>query len=114
MNSTAILSFTEAFPPAHKLTETLMGIDYKKHLNTYMDAVLNVCAFIAVIATLISEKWQQHNVTERLQIVALNAYTWTRNVAVPFVKNAAVAMYNAGQKVREVYEVISSPLFITL
>jgi hypothetical protein len=112
MNSTAILSFTEAFPPAHKLTETLMDIDYKKHLNTYM--VLNVCAFIAVIATLIAEKWQQHDVTERLQIAALNGYTWTRNVAGPAVKNAAVAMYNAGQKVREVYEVISSPLFITL
>jgi len=114
MNSTAILSFTEAFPPAHKLTETLMNIDYKKHLNTYMDVVMNVCAFIAVIATLIVEKWQQHDVTERLQIVALNVYTWTRNVAVPAVKNATTATYTAGQKVREVYEVISSPLFITL
>ena len=90
------------------------NIDYKKHLNTFMDAVMNLCAFIAVIATLIADKWQENDVTERLQIVALNGYTWTRNVAVPAVKNAATVTYNAGQKVREVYEVISSPLFITL
>jgi hypothetical protein len=114
MNSAQIVSFTEAFPPAHKLTETLVNIDYKKHLNTYMDAIMNLCAFIAVIATLIADKWQQHDMTERVQIFALNVYTWTRNVAVPAVKNAAIATYNAGQKVREVYEVISSPLFITL
>mgnify|MGYP003337865736 FL=1 len=114
MNTAQIVAFTEAFPPAHKLTETLVNIDYKKHLNTFMDAVMNLCAFIAVIATLIADKWQENDVTERLQIVALNAYTWTRNVAVPAVKNAATVTYNAGQKVREVYEVINSPLFVTL
>ena len=114
MNTAQIVSFTEAFPPAHKLTETLVNIDYKKHLNSYMDAVMNVCAFIAVIATLIADKWQENDVTERLQIAALNGYTWTRNVAVPAVKNAALGTYHAGQKVREVYDVISSPLFITL
>jgi len=75
---------------------------------------MNVCAFIAVIATLIASKWQENDVTERLQIAALNVITWTRNVAVPAVKNAATVTYNAGQKVREVYDVISSPLFITL
>jgi hypothetical protein len=114
MNTAQIVAFTEAFPPAHKLTETLVNIDYKKHYNSFMDAVTNLCAFIAVIATLIVAKWQENDATERLQIAALNAYTWTRNVAVPAVQNAVTVTYNAGQKVREVYDVISSPLFITL
>ena len=114
MNSAQILTFTEAFPPAHKLTETLVNIDYKKHYNSFMDSVEFVCAFIAAIATVLYDKWHQYDMTERTQIVALNAYTWTRNVAVPAVKNAATVTYNAGQKVREVYDVISSPLFITL
>ena len=114
MNSTQIVAFTEGFPPAHKLTETLVNIDYKKHLNNYMDVVMNICAFVAVIATLIADKWAEYDCTERLQLAALNAYTWTRNVAVPAVKNAATVTYNAGAKVREVYDVINSPLFITL
>ena len=111
---TQILSFTEAFPPAHKLTETLMNIEYKKHLNSFLDGVQIACVFVAVIATLIYDKWMQNNMTERVQLWYLTVYTWTKEVAVPNVKNAATATYNAGAKVREVYEVISSPLFITL
>ena len=109
-----ILSLTEAFPPAHKATETLMNIDYKKHFNSFMDAVEITLAFVAAIATVIYDKWNAHNMNERVQLWSLNTYTWVRNVAVPNVKNAAVATYQAGVKVREVYDVISSPLFITL
>ena len=114
MNTAQIVSFTEAFPPAHKLTETLVSIDYKKHLNTFMDGVETVIAFIAVIATLIAQKWVEYDCTERLQIAGLNAYTWTKEVAVPAVKNAVQKTYEMGVKVREVYEVVNSPLFITL
>jgi hypothetical protein len=60
------------------------------------------------------DKWNAYNMTERVQLWSLAAYTWTREVAVPNVKKAAVATYQAGVKVREVYEMISSPLFITL
>jgi hypothetical protein len=109
-----VLSFTEAFPPAHKMTETLMNINYKKHLNSYMDAITNLCAFVAAIATVLYDKWNQYNMTERVQLWSLTAYTWTREVAVPAVKNAVTVTYKTGKNVREVYEVLSSPLFITL
>lgn len=113
MTST-ILSLTEAFPPAYKLTETLMNIDYKKHFNSFMDAVEITLAFVAAIVTVMYDKWNAYDMNERVQLWSLTAYTWTREVAVPNVKNAAVATYQAGRKVREVYDVISSPLFIVL
>lgn len=112
--TTQILSFTEAFPPAHKMTETLMNLDYKKHYNSFIDAVTNLCAFIAAIVTVLYDMWNKYDMTERVQLWTLTAYTWTREVAVPNMKNAAVTVYNTGKQVREIYNVISSPLFITL
>lgn len=52
------MELTKSFPPADALVETLQSIDYKKHLNQYMDAVEIACAFIAAIATIIWEKLQ--------------------------------------------------------
>ena len=109
-----VLSFTESFPPLHKVTETVINIDYKKHFHSFMDAVEFLCAFVAAIVTVLYDKWNAYNMNERVQLWSLTAYTWTREVAVPNVKNAASATYQAGKKVREVYEVISSPLFIVL
>jgi hypothetical protein len=114
MNRTQILEITEAFPPAHGLTETLLNIDYKKHFNLYMDGVMIVCAVLVTLYQFLAAKWQENDCTERLQLAALTAYTWIREVAVPGVKNATVAVYQAGRNVRGFYEVISSPLFITL
>jgi hypothetical protein len=94
MNQTQILEFTSAFPPAHKLTETLMNIDYKKHLNSFLDAVVILCAFVAAVATVIRDKWQEHDCTERLQLFVLRVvelaktfYAWVMNVFVPNVKS---------------------------
>lgn len=113
MNS-QVLSFVQPFPPLHKLTETLMNIDYKKHFHSFMDAVEFLCAFVAAIVTVLYGKWNAHNMNERVQLWALAAYTWGKEVAVPNVKKAVLATYQAGAKVREVYEMINSPLFITL
>jgi hypothetical protein len=49
---------TASFPPVDDLIINLSKIEYKKHFNTYMDLVVNVCAFVAVISTLIWEKLQ--------------------------------------------------------
>jgi hypothetical protein len=94
MTQTQILNFTAAFPPAEKLTETLMNIDYKKHFHSFMDAVVIFCAFVAAMATLIAQKWQEYDCTERLQLFVLNViqkaktfYAWVMNVFVPFVKS---------------------------
>lgn len=88
------MEFAKAFPPVDALIETLMDIDYKKHLNSFMDAVVIACAFIAAIATVIRDKWVEHNCTERLQLFALDfiegskiTYAWVMNVFVPYVKS---------------------------
>lgn len=113
MTST-ILSLTEAFPPAHKATQTLMSIDYKKHLNSFMDAVEITLAFIAAIVSIALQKWQEYDMTERTQIALLKASEWVRNVAVPNVKKAALATYQAGVEVRNIYNAIRLPLMMTL
>lgn len=114
MNQAQILSFTEAFPPAHKLTEIVLNIQYRKHFNQFIDGVENVLIFLAAVYTVLRQKWVEHNVTERLQLAALNVKEFTLNVAVPSVHKAVTVTYNAGAQVRYVYELISSPLFITL
>lgn len=88
------MELTKSFPPADALFETLMEIDYKKHLNSFMDAVVIACAFVAAIATVIAQKWQQYDCTERLQLFVMNVitgaktfYAWVMNVFVPFVKS---------------------------
>jgi hypothetical protein len=91
---TQILDFTAAFPPAQKLTETLMEIDYKKHFHQFMDAVVIACAFVAAIATVIRDNWVKYDCTERLQLFVLRCvelaktfYAWVMTVFVPFVKS---------------------------
>lgn len=88
------MQLTKSFPPADALIEVLQGIDYKKHFNTFMDAVVIACAFVAAIATVIRDKWTEHDCTERLQLFVLNViekaktfYAWVTNVFVPECKS---------------------------
>ncbi len=108
------MELTKSFPPADDLIETLQGIDYKKHLNNFMDFVVTVCVIVAAVATVIRDKWQHYDCTERLQLAALQVKDFTMNVTVPVIQNAVIATYSAGQQVRYFYDLISSPLFITL
>ena len=52
------MQLTKSFPPADALIDQLQQIDYRKLLNDYMDVVVNVCAFVAAISTLLWEKLQ--------------------------------------------------------
>lgn len=111
----------KAFPPADALIETIMTIDYKKHLNTFMDAVVIVCAFVAAIASVTAQKWVEYDMTDRCLIALLNvkefilkAYTWSREIGIPAVKKFSGQVYQAGVNVRQFYDMINSPLFITL
>lgn len=116
MNNSQILEFVSAFPPAHKATQTLMNIDYKKHLNQFIDAVVTMCAIIAVLYTLIAKHvaiWYNNGGKEMITEIAQKSYQWVHETAVPAVKNAAVKIYNVFVKVREIYELMNSPMFIT-
>jgi hypothetical protein len=114
MTQSQVLSFTSGFPPAEKMTNFIVSIDYRKLYHDFMNGVTIACAFIAAIATVISQKWNEYYCTERLQLVAINTYEWLKTVAVPNTKKFASSVYQAGVKTREIYEVINSPLFITL
>lgn len=87
------MELTKSFPPTDDLFTYLSEVDYKKHLNTFMDAVVIACAFVAAIATVIRDKWQQYDCTERLQLFVLRVielaktfYAWVINVFIPGVK----------------------------
>ncbi len=107
-----ILEFTEAFPPAHKLTEIVLSINYHKHYNSFIDGVENTVVIIAAIVTVLYQKWVENDVTERLLLVALNVKEFTLNVVAPIAYKVIVGMYQAGRQVREIYELITSDLFV--
>lgn len=88
------MQLTKSFPPTDDLFAYLQTVDYKKHLNTFMDAVVIACAFVAAIAVVIRDNWVKYNCTERLQLFVLDfiegakiAYAWVMTVLMPFVKS---------------------------
>ena len=101
------MELTKSFPPVDAFVEMMTEIDYKKHLNTFMDGVENLCLIIAAVAMIIAEKWQEHNMTERTQLFVLRVidgaktfYAWVMNVFVPeckeFYKDVRKVMIIAG------------------
>ena len=87
------MELTKSFPPVDAFVEMMMEIDYKKHYNTFMDGVEIFCAFVAAVAIIVAEKWQEHNMTERTQLFVLRViegaktfYAWVMNVFVPEFK----------------------------
>ena len=88
------MELTKSFPPADAFVEMMLEIDYKKHFNTFMDGVENLCVIVAAIATVIAQKWQEYDCTERLQLFVLRViegaktfYAWVKNVFVPECKS---------------------------
>lgn len=104
MNKQQILDFTSAFPPAQKLTETLIEIDYRKHYNQFMDSVVIFCAFVAVVYTVLQSKWSQYDMTERCQLAWIQAKenvnqfsNWFQSVLIPFLNEIVkeiICFYN--------------------
>jgi len=57
------MQLTKAFPPADDLIVKLQGINYRKHLNNYMDKVETIVVWIAAITTILWEKFQTMKIT---------------------------------------------------
>lgn len=72
------MNLTQSFPPADALIEYLSGIDYKKHLNTFMDIVETICVFVAAVSYVL---WQLVN-------------TWYQNGGKEFLVNSYVKIRN--------------------
>lgn len=105
-----VLDFTYGFPPAYALTKNLVNVNYRKHYNNFVTGVM----FLVALVVVLRQKWIENDCNERVQLFALTSYEWMKEVGIPNVQNAIQVTYNAGVKVRGFYEVISSPLFITL
>ena len=87
----------KSFPPATALISFLMGIDYKKHYNSLKDTVVMICAIVAAVYTLASEKWVENRMSTRCKIAfravkkyAKVSYAWVRNVAVPYTQTVVI------------------------
>jgi len=52
------MELTQSFPPVDAMIENISDVDYKKHLNNYMDAVETFCVYVAAIAVVLFEKIQ--------------------------------------------------------
>ena len=107
-----VMELTKSFPPADAFVEMMMEIDYKKHYNTFMDGVEIFCAFVAAVAIIVAEKWQEHNMTERTQLFVLRViegaktfYAWVMNVFVPEFKALIKDIRALYTYVRTVWEV---------
>ena len=59
--STTMLA--QSFPPADDLISVLSEIDYKKHLNNFMDIVETICIYVAAICVVLWEKFQTVKIT---------------------------------------------------
>jgi len=57
------MELTQSFPPVDAMIEQLSGIDYKKHLNKYMDIVDTITVYVSVIAVILFEKIQTMKIT---------------------------------------------------
>ena len=109
MTRAQVLDVCSAFPPVEGMAKMLMDFDYKKAFNNYMDAIEIAVQFVLVTIAILGDiAWfWYHNGGKEFLIE-------TRQNAVVTFNNAIQYTYNAGVQSRRIYEVISSPLFITL
>ena len=62
-----------------------------------MDAVVLVCAIVAAVFTLASEKWVEYRMSTRCKITfravkkyAKVSYAWVHNVAIPYTQTVVI------------------------
>lgn len=99
---------TKSFPPANALLEALSEVQYRELFHKFMDAIVTVVAFVAAVATVITQKWQQHDGTERTKAAVKtaleatqNAVEWVRNVAIPEARTLLEEGQSAYYEVKE-------------
>lgn len=109
MNRQQVLDVTSAFPPAQALAEILLDFDYQTAFNRTVSVISTLVTFLVVAFTILRDVaviWYTNGgrewlieTAQNVRVAVVNAYTVTRQ---------------AGANVRAFYELIRSPLFITL
>lgn len=87
---------TTAFPPVHALVQFLMGIDYKKHLNTYMNIIETIVLYVLAITQVFYQKgsdWWQNGgqdltleTIKKVSNILSVSYIWVRSEGYPKLK----------------------------
>lgn len=93
MNQSKVLSFTSAFPPVEKMTETVMNFNYKRQFQVFVNALVNVCAFIAALATVVYQRWNEYDCSERVQLFFVDV----KEKSIKFYNDVFVLEYSGAQ-----------------
>ena len=106
--------FTQSFPPANALIDTLKSVDYKKHLNTYLDiveiVVMTIAAVSYVIYCNVKEWWINGGQDATIQViqkiwnVLQVSYTWVRSEGIPNLMILKEQINNLIAKIAETYK----------
>lgn len=106
--------FTQSFPPANALIDTLKSVDYQKHLNTYLDiveiVVMTIAAVSYVIYCNVKEWWINGGQDATIQViqkiwnVLQVSYTWVRSEGIPNLMILKEQINNLIAKIAETYK----------
>jgi hypothetical protein len=91
------MELTYSFPPADNLIQQLSKIEYKKHLNNYMDIVETVVMLVAAVCYVLFEKfveWYQNGgkestiqTVQKVWNILQVCYTWSAPKVMQFLKS---------------------------
>lgn len=103
-----------AFPPVNALIAHLSKIDYKKHLNNYLDIVEIVVMTIAAVSYVIYcnvKEWYQNGGKESIikilqwsKKVLILSYTWVRSEGIPNLMILKEQINNLIAKIADTYK----------
>ena len=78
--------------------QALKTFDYQKHAITALNQMITIAAFIAAVATVIFQKWQEHNMNER----CVNLLSHTQGFIISFTPKVIEAFQELYQLAVEV------------
>jgi hypothetical protein len=85
---------TKAFPPVNAIMEAARKVDYKGLYDKAIEFTIVALAFVAALATVCYQKWNDNNCSERIVAfasVAMKAVSdgidWVRSVVIPEIKS---------------------------
>lgn len=103
-----------AFPPVNALIAHLSKIDYKKHLNNYLDiveiVVMTIAAVSYVIYCNVKEWWINGGQDATIQViqkiwnVLQVSYTWVRSEGIPAMMILKEQINNLIAKIADTYK----------
>lgn len=93
------MELTNSFPPADKLIQGMKEFDYRKNAQNVANFTITVFAWIAAIATVLYQKWNEYDCNERVQLALIQIWDalkvlwqWIKIVWAWFIDDALPAI----------------------